>query len=153
MHTHGSIVIERPIDEVYWLTVDHVPEWSIIVAEDVPVLQTPEVIGSTFRVVTIDRGQRMEFDGVVTRFDPPRLHAVKMTSPMFDIDAEYTFEDIEGHTRVTQDSRVYPKGMLKVFFGLFGWLMRKGSCQAQRKELASLKEFCERDAPVEDLAD
>ena len=147
MQNHGSIEIDRPIDEVYWLTVDHVPEWSIIVAEDSPVLQTPEVVGSTFPTVTIDRGQRMEFDGVITKFNPPHLHAVKMTGKLFDIDAEYTFEDLESRTRVTQSSRVYPKWFLRIIFALFGWMMKKGSCQAQQRELESLKRFCDQDVP------
>ena len=60
---------------------------------------------------------------------------------MFDIDVMYAFEDLGGsRTRVTQASVVHPKNpAMRIIFGLFGWLMRKGGCQAAQKELESLK--------------
>ena len=56
---------------------------------------------------------------------------------------DYTFEDLNDSTRITQHSRVNAKGFLKVFFFLFGWLMKKGGCDAQQKELENLKRLCE----------
>ena len=62
----------------------------------------------------------------------------------FDIETAYTFEAIEeNRPRVTQNSDVTPKGFLKVFFFLFGWLMKKGGGDAQQKELENLKRLCE----------
>jgi hypothetical protein len=62
----------------------------------------------------------------------------------FDIEAAHTFEAIkENRARVTQNSDVTPKGFLKVFFFLFGWLMKKGGGDAQQKELENLKRLCE----------
>lgn len=143
MKNEASIEIDRPIDEVFRLTNDHVPQWSIIVVEDEVVNETPDRVGTTFRLVTEDRGQRMEFEGVVTRHEPPHLNAIHLQGDSFDIDTEYTFEDLSGRTRVTQCSSVAAKGWLKIFLFLFGWLMKKSSCDALRKELASLKTFCE----------
>ena len=143
MHTQGSVEIDRPIDEVYWLTVDNVAEWSKIVVEDETLVQTPEMIGSTFRTVTFDRGQRMEFEGTITKFEPPKIHAVEMTGKMFDLEVEYLFEDLGSRTRVTQNSIVHPKGGMKIFFALLGWAMKKSSCDAIQKELEGLKRFCE----------
>ena len=62
----------------------------------------------------------------------------------FDIETAYTFEAIEeNRPRVTQNSDVTPKGFLKVFFFLFGWLMKKGDCDAQQTDLENLKRLCE----------
>lgn len=36
------------------------------------------------------------------------------------------------------------KGFVKLMFTLFGWMMRKSSCDAQAQELASLKALAER---------
>lgn len=144
MKSEGSILINRPIEDVFDLTNDHVAEWSIIVVEDEPIETTEDGLGSTFRTVTEDRGQRMEFLGTVTAFEPPQYSAVHLEGEMFNIDAVYQFEKLsEDETRVTQTSRVTPKGFLKVFFLLFGWLMKKSSCKATQKELESLKAFCE----------
>ena len=89
----------------------------------------------------------MEFQGVVTRHDPPNLSACQLTGSSFDIDAEYTFENLSGRTRVTVESIVTPKGFLKVVFFLTGWAMKGAGCKAQVNELESLKRIREsRDA-------
>lgn len=143
MKSEGSIEIDRPIDEVFRLTNDRVAEWSIIVVENEVLDEKPDGVGTTFRTVTEEGGKRMEFQGVVTRHEPPRASAIHMTGDMFDIDAEYYFEDLGGRTRVTQKSSVAGKGFFKAFLFLFGWLMKKSSCKALDQELESLKRFCE----------
>lgn len=146
MRNQGSIEIDRPIDEVFRLTNDHVADWSIIVVENEVLDEKPEGVGTTFRTVTEENGRRMEFEGVVTRHDPPHASAIRMTGKMFDMAVEYTFDDLAGRTRVTQTSNVTGKGFFKVLLGLFGWLMNKSSCKALDKELNSLKAYCEQHA-------
>ncbi|MGI9455572.1 MAG: SRPBCC family protein [Aeoliella sp.] len=143
MQTAGSIEIDRPIDDVFRLTNEHITEWSNIVVEDEVLNKTPEGVGTTFRTVTEEKGKRMEFAGVVTEYDPPRHTAVQMTGDMFDLDVEYTFDDLGGRTRVTQRSQIKGKGWVKVMFFLFGWMMNKSSCNALENEFESLKRFCE----------
>ena len=94
--------------------------------------------------MTEERGKRMEFAGEVTRYERPTVSTVMLIGKSFDIEAAHTFEAIEeNRTRVTQNSDVTPKGFLKIFFFLFGWLMKKGGCDAQQKELENLKRLCE----------
>lgn len=143
MRSEQSIEIGKPIEEVFDVTVNRVPEWSVIVVEDEMIDEKPGGVGSTFRVVTEDHGRRMEFDGLVTVHQPPTAHTVEMKGRQFDIEAAYRFEDLSGRTRVTQVSTVHPKGVFKVMFALFGWMMRKSSCEAQARELASLKQLAE----------
>jgi hypothetical protein len=85
----------------------------------------------------------MEFDGVVTHHEPPKSQTVELKGKQFDIIAEYTFEDLGGRTRVTQRSTVNGKGLIKVMFILFGWLMKKSSGDAVQKELSNLKRLLE----------
>lgn len=142
MRSEASVVINRPIAEVFQLTNDDVPQWSIIVVSEEKFGDTPGV-GAKFRTVTNDRGRQMEFDGEVTRWDPPYASAIHMVGKAFNIDAAYTFEDYDGRTRVTQVSNVQGKGLTKVMFFCLGWMFRKSSCDALQKELDSLKQFCE----------
>lgn len=139
MTNESSVVIDRPIAEVFDYTVHQVPEWSFVVMKNEPLISKPGVVGSTFRVTTEDRGQQMQFDGVVMSHTPPTGHTVVMKGKQFDMAVEYRFEDLGGQTRVTQRSVVQAKGFLKLFFTLFGRLMNKASCEAQARELASLK--------------
>tara|TARA_R110002073_G_scaffold284747_3_gene448986 strand:+ start:5742 stop:6038 length:297 start_codon:yes stop_codon:yes gene_type:complete len=98
MQSTISIQIDRNIDDVFRLTHQHVAQWSIIVIEDEVIEEKPGGVGTTFRTVTEDHGKRMEFAGVVTRHEPPYVHAVHMTGDMFDIDAEYVFNESKGRT-------------------------------------------------------
>ncbi len=143
MQNEASVVIDRPIDEVYRLTIEHVAEWSIIVVEDEVIEEMPGGVGTTFRTVTDSDGRRMEFRGVVTKQDPPYVHAIHLTGEMFDIETAYVFEDLSGRTRVTQFANVAGKGFFKWFLLLFGWMMNRSHCKASENELNSLKRFCE----------
>lgn len=144
MRTAGSVEIQRPIEVVFRLTNDHVPEWSSVVLEDEVLEETPDRVGTTFRSVTEDRGRRMEFQGVVTLHDPPHASGVHLSGDMFDIDVFYSFERLaDDRTRVAQRSEVTGKGLLRPFFLVCGWLLRKSSCNALDQELQGLKRFCE----------
>jgi len=143
MKQQASVVVDRPIDEVFEYTNNHVAEWSLTVVENEVIEEKPGGVGSTFRCVTEDHGRRMEFQGVVTRHEPPNASAVHLTGRQFDIEAEYLFDDLGGRTRVTQQSSVAPKGLLKVFFFLFGWMMNKAACKALQNELDNLKRLLE----------
>lgn len=138
MHNQASIEIDRPIGEVFAYTNDKVAEWSLTVVED-EVIDEKNGVGTTFRCVTEERGQRMDFDGIITLWEPPTKSAINLIGKSFDIVAEYRFEDLNGRTRVTQESTVNGKGFVRVMFFLFGWLMNKQGCEAVKKELESLK--------------
>ena len=146
MKQQASVEIDRPIDEVFEYTNNHVAEWSITVVEDEVIEEKPEGVGTTFRCVTEDHGKKMEFQGIVTRHEPPNASAIHLTGQHFDIEAEYLFEDLGGRTRVTQRSAVSPKGFFTVLFFLFGWMMKKSACKAQENELNSLKRLLEEGA-------
>ena len=143
MHNEASIEINRPIDVVYRLTTEHVAEWSLTVVDDEVLHEVPGGVGTTFLTVTEERGKRMEFAGIVTECDPPRVHASFLAGAGFDIDVRYLFEDLGDRTRVTQVSDVEGKGLIGLMLKYLGWMMKQSSHQAAQKELASLKQFCE----------
>lgn len=149
MQAQASVEIDRPIEEVFDFTNNHVPEWSITVLEDEVIEEKPGHVGTTYRCLTQSDGRKMEFQGVITKYNRPTLSASNLAGDAFDIDVEYAFEDFSGRTRVTQTSIVTPKGFMKVFFFLFGWMMNKSSCSAAENELQSLKRILEsREGPV-----
>ncbi len=146
MKQQASVEIARAIETVFDYTNNHVAEWSITVVENEVIEEKPGKVGSTLRCVTEHGGRRMEFQGVVTRHERPTTSVICMAGEQFDIDATYTFEDLGGRTRVTQESTVTPKGFSKVLFFLFGWMMRKASCRALQEELDNLKRLLEEQA-------
>jgi uncharacterized protein YndB with AHSA1/START domain len=146
MESRASVIIQRPIDEVFRLTTEHVADWSSIVTED-EVIDDKGGVGTTFRTVTVDRGRRMVFHGIVTEHEPLKLHSVHMVGEQFQMQVKYTFTDkgAEG-VRVLQGTRITGKGILAVIFKLFGRFMIKSGCQAAQRELENLKAYCERQA-------
>ena len=144
MQTSASVEIDRPIAEVFEYANNNVAEWSITVIEDEVIEEKPGRIGSTFRIVTEERGRKMEFQGETVAWKEPTHSAAVLRGQQFDIDVAYDFEDLGGgRTRITQTSRVHPKGFFKVVFFLMGWMFRKAGCKATENELSSLKENCE----------
>lgn len=147
MKSHGEIEINRPIEDVFRLTTEHVAEWSIVVVTDKMTHETKDVVGSTFVTVTVthDRGQEMEFQGIITKHDPPNLHAVGLEGKLFNIKTEYWFQSVADRTHVSQRTQVNGKGFFKILLPIMGILMKKSHCEATFKELQSLKDFCETD--------
>ncbi len=144
LRNSASIEINRSIEDVFRLTSDHISEWSLTVVEDETLQRTEDGVGTTFRTVTEENGRRMTFEGIVTQWNPPVHNAVRMEGSMFGIFSEFRFESIAaGRTLVTQNSEVFPKGFFRIILLLFGWLMKKSQCDASRRELESLKRFCE----------
>ena len=143
MRTQLSVEIDRPIDEVFHRTLNNVSDWSITCIEDELIEETPEGVGTRFRIVTEDRGQKMEFHGQVTEQDAPRMSRCEMVGKSIDLDVIYTFDETSTGTRVTQQTHAKGKGFLKVMLPLMGWMMKKSTCTAQQAELQSLKTFCE----------
>jgi len=148
MQQQASIEIDRPIREVFEYTTRNVADWSLTVIEDVPLETTPDGgVGSTFRCVTEDHGCKMEFEGTVTKWEPPTLSAIHLIGKQFDIDALYTFEDLGERTRVTQVSVVQAKTMFtKVMFFFVGLFASTSGCKAAMKEMESLKQKMEQRA-------
>lgn len=144
MFNESTVEIDAPIEKVFDVANNRIVDWSLVVVEDEILEETEDGVGTTFRVVTAERGKRMEFAGKVLKYDPPFANSVEMIGQHFDIFVESTFEDLGGRTRMTQVSNVQGKGIVRLMFTLFGWMMRKSSCEAQNKELESLKALAEK---------
>ena len=85
----------------------------------------------------------MEFDGLVTRHEPPNYSTVLLKGQYFDLHLEYTFEDLSGRTRVTQVSTAKGKGVTKLMLFLLGWMMKSASRKSLEKDFATLKQLLE----------
>lgn len=142
MKTELSVEIDRPIEEVFDYLHDHTVDWiESVVSDDVIREQNNGGYGTTFRVVTEERGQQMEFLGEITGWSRPRRSQSLLKGDAFDIDVEYKLESrSQGSTLVMQCSRVVPKSlMMKLMcFGL-GWAMKGAGKRALRKDFATLK--------------
>ena len=144
MQTELSIEVDRPVSHVFCHALDDVTQWSKTCVEREILEETPEKVGTRFRLVTEERGRKMEFQGIVTEHEEDKRSRIALTGPAFDLDVLYLFEDLGGtRTRVTQRSEVTGKGCFKPMLWLMGFLMKKASCNAQQVELEAMKAWCE----------
>ena len=153
MKNEASVEINAGIEEVFDYTTTKVAEWSSIVVEDEVIEEVAGGVGTRFRCVTEEHGKRMEFDGLVTVNDRPRAHTAELVGKFFDIEAAYSFEDLDSRrTRLTQKSQVTGKGLFKLMLWAMSLLPSKKACEAGEKELGRLAELIESGAGAGDSA-
>ena len=147
MKNSYSIDIEVPPERVfYWLDdADRVMKWVPNVVENEDLEVTENRIGSTFRQVYLENGRRMEMQGVVTAYEPNRRLMCELTGDAFDLSVDYRLEDLAGRTRLTQDSEVRFKGILRIVGPLMMLFAKKSGMKQLEDSFAELKRLSETD--------
>jgi len=136
-----SIIINRPIDEVFAYVTDlsNNVKWmtGVIAAE----MTSPGSVnvGATYRFDIKTMGMTLETKGEVTAYEPPTRYAWKATSGPFPMSGSTTFESVEGGTRVTDMIEAEPGG----FFKLAEPLLIKQQQSQMEADMKKLKEIME----------
>lgn len=109
--------INAPDSTVFlWLEDNNrLKKWVPNLAEDEPISDTPEKIGSTFRQVFLENDREMEMMGEITAFVENEHMRVNMTGKMFNLDVEYILTAVsKTQTDVTQNTKIQLKGFGKL---------------------------------------
>src|SRR5690606_26229102 len=105
--------------------------------------KTPNVVGSTFRHVYIERGKRMEMQGEIVAHEPPRRLAITLAGP-FDLHVGYLLDDLGGRTRLTQHSDVrFKSRAMSIVAALMRPLIKKTSSKQAEESFGKLKRLIE----------
>jgi hypothetical protein len=104
------------------------------------------MVGTTFREIVEENGQGTELQGVVTSYKPNQLIAFHLSGKFNVVDVQYSLEQIEGRTRLTQKAVVRFRSFMSVLSILVGPMLKKKLVEQSQKEFARLKELCERGA-------
>ncbi len=141
MRVEVSVVIERPIEEVFAYVADpeNLPEWASTVLEvhkdGSGLLQE----GQTFTSVGKFLGRRLEMPFEVSAHEPPRLHSHRSTGGPIPNEWTLTFEEEQGGTRYTE----VVEGEPGRFFKLVGPLLEAAGRRQLRADLGTLKDLLE----------
>ena len=138
-----EIAINRTPGDVFEYVADipNFTAWQEATEEAVLTSEGPLGVGSTFQVKTkILPIWSATISGRVTEYETPNKMVIETgeRSP-FSATGSYSFEPIEGGTRVTFDGTVRMRGLLKLIEPLVGTSFRKQSAA----ELRKLKEVLE----------
>jgi hypothetical protein len=89
-------------------------QWDTQLAEVKKTSEGPVGAGTTWQEVRHLMGRRMESSNEITEYEPNRKLSFKSTSGPFPVEGSYTFESVEGGTRVTMVGQGETGGFFKL---------------------------------------
>ena len=123
----GSIIIDRPNDEVFDFVLDerNEPLYNPELLHSEKLADGPIGVGTKFRASHRQGRRAVDMAVEVTGCDPPRRMASTTTMPWADIDGELTFEPVGTSTKMRRDWKVRPKGHMRALMPLIGFMGRR----------------------------
>jgi len=146
MRTTTTTQMDAPAATIFlWLEDNtRLKQWVPNLAEDKPIIETPNKIGSTFRQVFIERGREMVMTGEITAYRENEQMRVHMTGDMFNLDVDYILTALSGsQTEVTQHTQIQFKGFLKILAPVMFVMSKLSSKDPQAEAHAKLKVMAE----------
>jgi uncharacterized membrane protein len=122
-----SVVINQPIEEVFAFVADFEksPQWMSELMEAKQTSEGPAGVGTTLSGVANPLGRRAESTQEVTEYEPNSKFAIKSTSGPVESKDEYTFESVNGGTKVTRVVEAEMGGFFKLAEPLVVRMMRR----------------------------
>lgn len=140
-----SIEIDAPPARVFALlhNAERAREWLPNLVENEDLVRTPDVVGSTFRHVYLERGRRMEMLGKIVGYEPPRRLTLTLTGPV-EILVDYVLDDLGGRTRLTQRSEMrFKNRLIKIVGALMQPLLKGAAAKQAESSFGELKRLVE----------
>jgi uncharacterized membrane protein len=111
-----SIVIERPIDEVWDFVHDTTKDalWQTTLVESRLLTEGPKRVGTRVQEVRRFMGVRLEMDLELTEFEPNRKSSLKAVSGGIPLSGSYVLEPLDGATRLTVTGELDAHGAFKL---------------------------------------
>src|SRR5262245_4808497 len=136
-----STMINRPVEEVFAMASnpEDGPKWSPGLVEAKKTSEGPIGVGATYRLVRMFLGQRVEGEVELTEYEPNRKFTQDSKGRPFSVESQWTFDTVEGGTRVNVSIEAEPGG----FFKLAEPLLRSFTKRTMESELANLKDLIE----------
>ncbi len=141
VNVETSVVIQRPIDEVFGYLTDCTmnPTWLSMVLDAQWTSPEPHEVGATGVMTARFLGRRFEVPFEVVAYERPYRSAIRSGGGPFPLRGEYTFEPVEGGTRVRLSMEGTTQGFFKLADSLVGPMFKRG----MRADLANLKTLLE----------
>ena len=138
------VVINRPVEEVYAYTSnpENNSQWESHCLGSVITSEGPTGVGTTFSDVIKFLGRRIESIWEITEFDPNKKVSLKSIKSPIPAKVGYTYEDVEGGTKVTVVGEVELGGLFKL---TKPFIVREGKKEWETS-LANLKDLLEAQA-------
>lgn len=139
--TQTSILIARPIEAVFAFVAEpeNLPKWASRTYDITKTSAPPFGVGATFTGVGRFLGQRIESPQEVIEYEPHMQYAIKNSSGLLNFVFRYSFEPMEGGTKIVCLGEVQPSAFFKlaepIFVSAVKWL-----CETDLSRLKNLLE-------------
>lgn len=140
-----STEIQKSPDHVFpWIEEpDRAMQWQKNVKGGEIIIDTPEVIGTTFKELIEEDGNSLEMYGMITKYIKHEMIEFHLESKIHQFDVNYSLESIHSNTRVTIDANIKWKFPLNFMSVIIGNKMKKSIQEQMGAELLELKRLCE----------
>jgi len=144
----ASVVINRPVEEVFEFVTNPKNDllWQLGVLESEQTSEGPMGVGTTLRSVSQFMGRRMEGTGEVIGYKANKKITSKGASGPMSVETSYTFEPVEGGTRLSFVGEGETGGFVKRLFGLADSIVVRMGQRGMETDLANLKDILEAEA-------
>jgi hypothetical protein len=122
-----SINIKSPVNKVflYTLEIKSWPKWFSSITEAKQTSQGEVGIGTTFTATNKGMGMKVKMTGKVIGYELNKTWSKELIAPSLNTKVRYSFDSIEGVTKVTQQFDVKLSGLMKLFTAMFANSTRK----------------------------
>ena len=137
----SSVVINRPVDEVFAFTNDpnNNAKWQEGVIESRVTKQTDEMVGTIVTDVRKLMGRKMESELEIVAFEPNKKTKLKIIKGPVEMEVTQIYEVVDGGTKVSVTMEGEPGG----FFKLMGGALEKQFQEQNDRNFQKLKEIME----------
>lgn len=143
-----SIIINRPIDEVYDTAtcLESCVNWQAMMVEAKQVTPGDKGVGTQYKHKAKFMGITVETNPVITVYEPPYHFAFANTTGVFPFEAEFTFEAVEDGTRLS--ITLSTQGFRNVVSELTFPVLIKAASRQYENDMAILKDMMENGVKV-----
>lgn len=142
--TCASEILKPPEFVFPWIAEpEKAMQWQKNVKEGEIIINRSEVVGTTFKEVIEEDGNRLEMQGVITKFIENQAIEFHLESKIHQLDVGYFLEGLNQATKITVDARInwkFPMNLLSLFIGK---KMKKSIAEQMEAEILKLKRICE----------
>jgi ligand-binding SRPBCC domain-containing protein len=120
-------VINRPVEEVFSFLSNFAnnSQWEPGILESKQVSPAPMGAGTQLMDVRKVMGRKVETTYEVTAYEPNKRFAIKSTSGPVRVKASYSFEPVDGGTRVTDAAEFETSGFFRLLQPIFALTVKK----------------------------
>jgi len=106
-------------------------------------VDTPEVVGTTFREVVEEDGNSLEMHGTITKYVVNEIIGFHLESKIHEFDVSYSLEELDGKTKFKIDANIRWKFPMNVISLLIGKRIKENLVKKLESETLELKKVCE----------